>query len=159
MRGLKKVCVVCVFISMFVCPSCVIPQSSRTLRLVCSMCAAPNSATANLSSSSSSSRLLQRFSPSLLNLPLSIPPLAILTLSQSRLSPPCTSSSSSSSLSFALSPTFSPIHILILVSFTPSSPLCPSPSLLIRAICWRGRQGDLRMDRIVVVCGECGTVL
>lgn len=28
--------------------------------------------------------------------------------------------------------------------------LCPSPSLLIRAICWRRRQGDLTMDIIVL---------
>lgn len=80
---------------------------------------------------------------SLLNLYASIPPLAIrsLFLNYFQLA--------AFLLSLTLSHTFSPFHTLILVSFA-SSLRCPSPSLLIRAICWRGRQSDLRMDRIVL---------
>lgn len=48
-----------------------------------------------------------------------------------------------------------PLSYFLTLSHTHSSvfrllPFCPSPSLLIRAICWRGRQSDLRMDRIVL---------
>lgn len=76
-------------------------------------------------------------------MPLSIPPLAIrsLFLNYFQLA--------AFLLSLTLSHTFSPFHTLILVSFA-SFLRCPSPSLLIRAICWRGRQRDLRMDRIVL---------
>lgn len=125
------------------------------LRLVCSMCAALNSARAKLSYSSFSSSTVssarQLFLPPPLFFYLSASAqLTILSFSQSRLSPPC-----------CLSPSFILSHpfLHLFVAFTPSPPcpplsfclaLCPSPSLLIRTICWRGRQRDLRMDKIVL---------
>lgn len=83
-------------------------------------------------------------------MPLSIPPLATLSLFK-LLCTPCISSVSHL-LSYFLT-----LYTLILVSFT-SSLRCPPPSLLIRAICWRGRQRELRMDKIVLYV-ECGKVL
>lgn len=138
---------------MYVCPSCVIPQSSRTLRLFCSVCAAPNSATAKLCFSSS--RLLQLFllpcaclKSVCLCLSLHLPSFSHLN----HIFHPLVH------LSLALSHSFSPTDSLILV-FHPlpfpvplflSLTLTPSPSPLIRAICWRGRQRDLTVDRIVL---------
>lgn len=96
------------------------------------------------SSTASSSHLLQLFPTSFLNLSASVYcPFTVEITSFTSL------------YFFCLSPshTFSPIHALILMcppSLLPSLPPCPPLSLLIRPICWRGRQGDLRMDRIVL---------
>ena len=133
MRGLKKVCVVCVFVSMRVCPSCVIPQSSTEVGLfhVCSpkLC---YSKTLTLLLSPPST-----FSPSVLNLSASV------SLSTYHPFPSQVFHLLVLFLSLALSHTFSSDRALILVSFDPS-PLCPSPSLIIGAICWRERQGVLK---------------
>lgn len=127
------------------------------------MCVALNSATAKLSHSSSSSTVPPlasfNFFSLLLNLSASVYP--------STSHPFSISVTYFTSLHFCLSPSLILSHTFthLFVSFTPSNPspplsfplaLCPSPSFLIRAICWRER--DLRMDRIVLYV-QCGTVL
>lgn len=67
---------------------------------------------------------------------LSVPPPATFSLFK-LLFTPCISSVSHL-LSYFLT-----LYTLILVSFT-NSLHCPPPSLLIRAICWRGRQRELQ---------------
>lgn len=148
---------------MFVCPSCVIPQSSR----------APRFALLHVCSRKT---LLQRNSPT--SSPL-LPLLFCLPLASS--SPTFAPSFCQKSVCLSL-PRYRLNHIfhlpvlLLLFSLTlficshpftlpfsnvSHSPFlhprlslslspCPSPSLLIRAICWRERQGDLTMDIIVL---------
>lgn len=160
-RGVKEsMFSVFVFISMLVCPSCVIPQSSRAPRFallhVCSHKTLLQRNSHFFSSTPStllsSSRLLFTNFCSLI-LPKICLPVSAPLPTQSYLSPSCSSSFFSHSFHM-FSPIHSPILPCLTLPLSPSPPFslspCPSPSLLIRAICWRRRQGDLTMDIIVL---------
>lgn len=128
-RGKREVRAVCVCASLCFCPSCVIPQSSRTSALCKSaQITPPPFLPSNFFSRPSQigrPRLKLVFHLCALCLSLSVSH-TFSTTAEPVLEPPC------------------PPFFFLPLTF------CPAPPLLIRAICWRGRQRDLTIDGIVL---------
>lgn len=136
----------CVFISMFVCPSCVIFHSRSELNTE----VAPHSPSAQPPNSLWHTLPLSHRHP---------PFVAFFLYNFFLLRSLPHAMTSITFLHFChLTPSFVLSHHLLQCLF-PAPLTVPLPSLLIRAICSRGRQSVLMMDSTVLYAGRVGTVL